>query len=42
MGDLKWIRPGDGLRPGSEGKLIGRRLRRDLREDDAISQGDVE
>jgi sialic acid synthase SpsE len=42
MGDLKWIRPGDGLRPGSEGKLIGRRLTRDLREDDAISPGDVE
>jgi N,N'-diacetyllegionaminate synthase len=42
MGDLKWIRPGDGLRPGTEGKLLGRRLTRDLHEDDAISQGDVE
>jgi sialic acid synthase SpsE len=41
-GDLKWIRPGDGLRPGSEGKLIGRRLKRDLCEDEAISLGDVE
>jgi N,N'-diacetyllegionaminate synthase len=40
--DLKWVRPGDGLRPGSEGKLIGRRLKRDLREDVAISLGDVE
>jgi sialic acid synthase SpsE len=40
--DLKWIRPGDGLRPGNEGELIGRRLKRDVREDDAISLGDVE
>jgi len=40
--DLKWIRPGDGLRPGNEGKLIGRRLNRDMREDDAISPSDVE
>ncbi len=40
--DLKWIRPGDGLRPGNEGQLIGRRLKRDLGEDDAISLGDVE
>jgi len=40
--DLKWIRPGDGLRPGNEGSLIGRKLKRDLREDDAISPGDVE
>jgi N,N'-diacetyllegionaminate synthase len=41
-GDLKWIRPGDGLRPGNEAQLIGRRLKRDLGEDDAISLGDVE
>ncbi|HUE12546.1 MAG TPA: N-acetylneuraminate synthase family protein, partial [Planctomycetaceae bacterium] len=40
--DLKWIRPGGGLRPGNEGELIGRRLKRDVREDDAISLGDVE
>jgi sialic acid synthase SpsE len=40
--DLKWIRPGDGMRPGAEGKLIGRTLNRDLREDDALSQSDVE
>jgi len=42
IADLKWIRPGDGLRPGNEGKLIGRRLNRDVREDDAISPSDVE
>jgi|HubBroStandDraft_6_1064221.scaffolds.fasta_scaffold53800_2 N,N'-diacetyllegionaminate synthase len=41
-GDLKWIRPGDGMRPGDEAKLIGRRLKRDLCEDDMISLGDVE
>lgn len=40
--DLKWARPGDGLRPGDEGKLVGRRLKRDLREDDGLSLGDVE
>jgi N,N'-diacetyllegionaminate synthase len=40
--DLKWIRPGDGLRPGNEANLIGRRLKRDVREDDPISLGDVE
>jgi sialic acid synthase SpsE len=40
--DLKWIRPGDGLRPGNEGKLIGRSLMRDVREDDAISPSNVE
>lgn len=41
-GDLKWIRPGDGLRAGNEAQLIGRRLKRDLGEDEAISLGDVE
>lgn len=40
--DLKWIRPGDGLRPGQEGQLIGRKLKRDLREDEAFSPDDVE
>jgi sialic acid synthase SpsE len=40
--DLKWIRPGDGLRPGNEGQLIGKRVKRDMHEDDAISPGDVE
>jgi N,N'-diacetyllegionaminate synthase len=40
--DLKWIRPGDGLRPGNEGKLIGRTLSRGIREDDAILPSDVE
>lgn len=39
---LKWIRPGDGMRPGSEAGLIGRTLKRDLREDDAILPDDVE
>jgi len=41
-GDLKWIRPGEGLRPGNEGRLIGRQLKRDIREDETISPGDVE
>lgn len=42
MADLKWIRPGDGLRPGQETNLMGRRLKGDLREDDPISLSDVE
>ena len=41
-GDLKWIRPGDGLRPGNESALLGRRLTRDVREDDALGPADVE
>jgi N,N'-diacetyllegionaminate synthase len=40
--DLKWIRPGDGLRAGNESQLIGKRVKRDMHEDDAISPGDVE
>ena len=39
---LKWIRPGDALRPGSEADLLGRTLKRDIREDDAIRPDDVE
>ena len=27
VADLKWIRPGDGLRPGNEAMLLGRRLK---------------
>jgi len=42
VADLKWIRPGDGLRPGNEAMLLGRRLKRDLRENDAFSPADVE
>jgi sialic acid synthase SpsE len=42
LADLKWIRPGDGLRPGNEAMLLGRRLKRDLRENDAFSLADVE
>jgi len=41
-GDLKWIRPGTGLRPGSEDRLIGAMLKRDLREDEPITLADVD
>jgi sialic acid synthase SpsE len=41
-GDLKWIRPGGGLHPGSEGTLIGGILRRDVRGDEALSPDDIE
>lgn len=40
--DLKWIRPGDGLRPGNEGQLIGRALQRDVREDEEVLPADVD
>jgi sialic acid synthase SpsE len=40
--DLKWIRPGSGLRPGQEALLIGRSLRRDVAADDLLSESDVE
>lgn len=26
--DLSWLRPGDGFRPGEEGRIVGKRLRR--------------
>jgi N,N'-diacetyllegionaminate synthase len=41
-GDLKWIRPGTGLRPGTEDRLIGGMLKRDLRADEPITLADVE
>lgn len=34
--DLTWIRPGDGIAPGNEGRLIGRKLARAVERGDAI------
>lgn len=42
LGDLKWIRPGSGLRPGQEHLLVGRKLVRDITRDDFLSETDVE
>ncbi len=39
--DLTWTRPGGGLPPGREDRLLGRPLRRDLRAGEALSPGDV-
>jgi N,N'-diacetyllegionaminate synthase len=41
-GDLAWLRPGDGLRPGAERKLTGRTLRVGVGRGDPIGAGDVE
>lgn len=40
-GDLKWLRPADGLRPDDEVKLLDRVLKRDVQEDEAIRSSDV-
>jgi sialic acid synthase SpsE len=40
--DIKWIRPGDGLRPGQEHLLVGKKLRRDVAADEPLNEGDVE
>jgi sialic acid synthase SpsE len=41
-GDLTWLRPGTGLRPGREEELVGRRLTRDLEAGALIALTDVE
>jgi len=40
--DLTWLRPGTGMRPGSEDRLIGKRLRRDVRFGQLLAPEDVE
>jgi sialic acid synthase SpsE len=39
--DLGWVRPGHGLAPGQEHRLVGRRLRRAISRGDAILAADV-
>jgi N,N'-diacetyllegionaminate synthase len=41
LGDLTWLRPGDGLRPGQEGVLLGRPLRRDVAAGERLRADDV-
>jgi sialic acid synthase SpsE len=41
-GDLSWLRPGDGLAPGQEGRLVGRRLVRDVSGGANLTLADVE
>jgi N,N'-diacetyllegionaminate synthase len=41
-GDLTWMRPRDGLAPGEEGLLVGKRLVRDVAFGEAIRAEDVE
>lgn len=40
--DVTWLRPGEGLAPGMEQALMGRRLRRDVQAGDPLGAGDVE
>jgi sialic acid synthase SpsE len=37
---LTWVRPGEGLRPGQEGAVLGKALRRSLAEGELISLAD--
>lgn len=40
-GDFIWLRPGSGLPPGEEGRLVGRQLTRDVRRGELITAADV-
>lgn len=40
-GDITWVRPGGGLPPGEEWKVLGRRLARPVRFGEMILPGDV-
>lgn len=40
--DLAWLRPRDGLAPGDEEQLIGRRLRRDVARGESLTAADLE
>lgn len=40
--DLAWLRPGGGLAPGEEFRLIGKKLRRDIRQGEPLSLADLE
>lgn len=40
-GDLAWVRPGGGLHPGEEGRILGRTLRRAVRAGEQVAVGDV-
>lgn len=40
--DLRWVRPGGGLEPGQEARILGRRLLRALEEGERIMPEDVE
>jgi N,N'-diacetyllegionaminate synthase len=41
-GDLTWLRPGDGMRPGEEHELVGKALRRAVGFGDQLRPDDVE
>lgn len=41
MEELTWLRPGGGIPPGEEQKLLGRILKRDLAEGELVHEADV-
>lgn len=41
-GDLTWLRPRDGLRPGEEARVVGHRLRRPVRCGESLLADDLE
>lgn len=41
LADLMWVRPGTGVRVGEEGRLLGRRTRRELRLGELIQPEDL-
>ena len=41
-GDLMWIRPSSGMKPGMEQEILGKRLSRDMNRGDFFSAGDFE
>jgi sialic acid synthase SpsE len=41
LNDLDWVRPGGGLSPGSEGKLLGKRLIKNIKKGEIIYLEDV-
>ena len=42
MDDLVWVRPGGGLRPGQEDRVLGKTLVKDLAASEAMSLEHVE
>jgi len=39
--DIAWVRPGSGVRPGQESKLVGRVLKRDILRGEPLKESDV-
>jgi N-acetylneuraminate synthase/N,N'-diacetyllegionaminate synthase len=40
--DIMWVRPGEGLAPGSEALVLGKRLKRPIAQGELLALGDLE